>query len=261
MKKKIRKYLLSKIEYYDITEARIEKAIEKYETLRPFGPGENIFETGQDIDDDTHLVMRLVTQYFYQKMMGSMLIKEDDPNVKENLSSGNIGTAGRVVKTYVGADTNDTHEMGSGRFTKMPRIAVFPADSKKTGVPIVKRCSLVSNCSHHFLPFSTKFSQDSYVLVSYIPNDNYAGISKLSRVVNNISRRFHLQEDLTDKIYEAISDACGTPDVYIGLFNIKHTCELLRGIEEEDSGFTTRRYGGRFKTEPELIDFVESSKK
>jgi len=246
--------------YYEKTQEELNVALEKYKKLKAFDPDGNIFESGQTIDDDVHLVIRLTTQYYLEKSMQAQLIDLENPNVSEDLSCGNIGTAGRVAKVYCGYDTHDYYEMASCRWAKPIRLATFPNTDENFNEPIIKKVTLTSNCSHHLLPFSSQFKTNSEVIISYIPGDFVLGISKLSKIVNFISRRFYLQEDLTKKIFEAIRDAAGTEDIFVGLYDVVHTCESLRSTREENGGFTTRYYSGKFKENPELIKLVEKAK-
>ena len=137
----------------------------------------------------------------------------------------------------------------------MPRLATFPNDGEQQ-LPITKRVNLISNCSHHFVPFSTDFSEDSTVIVSYIPKNKVLGISKLQRLVNWVGQRFWLQEDLTKELYRVIAKAAETEDVYIELRNIKHGCEFLRGAKSKDGSFTSVFYRGKF-TDPEVRQLIK----
>ncbi|NPA87392.1 MAG: GTP cyclohydrolase I FolE, partial [Epsilonproteobacteria bacterium] len=111
-------------------------------------------------------------------------------------------------------------------------------------------------CSHHFAPFSTKFSHKAKVVIAYIPDKYVLGISKLQRVVRYIAQRGWLQEDLTRAIYNEISKTAQTKDVYVKLKNIKHSCEFLRGALSESEGFTTEYFGGKFRQNRDLLEFV-----
>jgi len=237
-------------EHYGKTAAEFKNAKKKYLELKPFAPDENIWETGQEIDDNTHLFMRLLTQYHLEQAFKANLIDLNNENVKEDLSTGNIGTPGRIAKVFSGFDTHDDRELGSGRWMKPIRLAKFPNTSKEK-IPITKEVSLVSSCSHHFISFNSLSDPDSKVVVSYIPGKFVLGISKLSRLVDYISRRFYLQEDLTRKIYEAISEAAETEDVFVGLYSLVHGCEMFRGKCDNNGKFSTEHYGGAFK-DPEL---------
>lgn len=230
-------------------------AIDEYSNLRPFKANENIWESGQQVSEECHYLMRLTTQYHFKQAFDAMKISFDDPNVWECMAEGNIGTPGRLAKVYCGANLSDDTELGCGRWAKPPRLATFPNEQTKA-LPITKRLDLVSNCSHHTLAFSTMFREDSYAVVSYIPNKKVLGISKLQRVVDHIARRYWLQEDLTLAIYKAITQAAETEDVFVKLVNIVHTCESLRGSQSKDGSFTSEMYGGRFEDPDVRKDIV-----
>lgn len=243
-----------KVRYYDkfgLYRDDFELQYESYQNIKNFKANENIWETGQTISEEVHYIMRLCTQYYFEQAFKAMKIDIiNDPNLYEDSSTGNIGTAGRLAKVYCGADLHDDTELGCGRWAKPPRIATFPNEQTKA-LPITKRIDLVSNCSHHTIPFSTMFRNDSYAIVSYIPNKKVLGISKLQRVVDHIARRYWLQEDLTLAIYKAVSEAAETKDVYVKLNNIVHGCESLRGSQSKDGAFTSEMYGGKFE-DPEI---------
>lgn len=221
-------------------EETFDKAFEEYEAVKPFKASGNTV-----LSNEAHYVMRLAVQYHLTEAFKAMKVDLDDPNVKEDLTEGNIGTPGRIAKVWCGADGDDDSELGGGRWSKMPRIASFPNDSG-AALPITKRVNLISNCSHHFIPFSTDFNDDSSVVISYIPRNKVLGISKLQRLVNWVSQRFWLQEDLTRELYNVISKAAETEDVYVELRNIKHGCEFLRGAKSKDGSFSSVYYRGKF---------------
>ena len=224
-------------------DADVDRAIAEYDEIPAFRASGN-----HPVSPEVHYVMRLTTQWHLQEAFKAMKIDLDDPNVAEDLSTGNIGTAGRIAKVWCGATPGDDTELGGGRWSEAPRIATFP---NETGIslPITKRVNLISNCSHHFVPFSTDFSDDSQVVISYIPKSVVLGISKLQRLVNWVGQRFWLQEDLTRELYNVVSEAARTEDVYIRLENIKHGCEFLRGARTKDGAFTSVYYRGKFANE------------
>lgn len=90
------------------------------------------------------------------------------------------------------------------------------------------------------------FRDDAYAIISYIPEDKILGISKLQRIVDWVARRGHLQEGLTQAIYEEVCAVAETENVYVKLCNIVHTCESLRGSQAKDGSFTSEYYGGEF---------------
>lgn len=217
-----------------------DMALAGYKKLKEFKISDNIFESGQNITEQEHYVMRLVTQYYMEKVFDAMLIDKNDENV-----AGEKGTPYRWVKMYCGSNLEDDTEMLSGRWSKKPRIATFPNEHKQK-FPITKRVDVISNCSHHTLAFSSLFRDDSYAIISYIPEEKILGISKLQRIVDWVARRGHLQEGLSQMLYEEISKVSETKNVYIKLANIVHTCESLRGSQSKEGAFTSEYYGGEF---------------
>lgn len=234
--------------------------LRKYKDLKCFKANENIFETNQNITEEIHYIMRLTTQYYLEKAFEAMKVDtKNDPNTYEDLEVGNIGTPGRIAKTWVGGNLNDDSELASGRFMKPVRIASFPNTNTKA-LPITKRVSLISLCSHHLLAFSSVFDEKSYCIISYIPDKKVLGISKLQRLVDYVAKRMWLQEDLTKEIYKKVSEAAETPDVYVGLFNIKHSCEWIRGAKNPEGGFTSEYYDGKFNDDEIRNSVIKTSK-
>lgn len=226
-----------------------QEACEEYEDLPSFKISENV-ETVGGISEDTHYIMRLVAQDHMEEVFKAMKIDMEDPNV-----AGEKGTPFRFIKMYCGDGLDDSTELLSGRWSNRPRIASFPNETDQK-FPITKKIDIVATCSHHTAPFSTMFREDAYALVSYVPDKNVLGISKLQRLVDWVSRRGHLQEGLTKMIYDEVSTAAGTKSVYVKLVNIVHTCESLRGAQSKDGSFTSEYYGGDFTTNPELLKQV-----
>ncbi len=236
-------------------ETDFESVFGVYLDLPKFKANENIFDTlgerAEIYTDDVHSITRLATQFYLKRAFEAMKIDLDDPNTMEVIADGNIGTPGRLAKVFCGANTNDDTELGVGRWTKKPRIAVFPNENTDTKIPITKRVDLISNCSHHFIPFSTLTRDDSYAVVSYIPDKFVLGISKLQRLTDWIARRFWLQEDVTKAIYDEIADAAQTKSVYVKIVNAVHGCEFFRGAQSRDGAFSSEMYGGKFE-DPEM---------
>ena len=225
----------------------------KLRDLKPFAAGGNVFESGQTIDEPTLLCMRWVAGLKMEEVLDILKFDRQDSNLVQDLSVGNIGTAQRWAKTITGDSLECDNEIMCGRYAKPPRIATFPASEPGTNLvpseplPVTKRVDLSSVCSHHFLPYGTLIGDGSYAIISYIPGNFVLGISKLQRVADHIARRPTIQEDLTKELYRAVSEAAQTPDVYVGVFNAKHTCEYLRGSQSHDGSLTTEWFGGKFE--------------
>jgi GTP cyclohydrolase I len=219
---------------------------DEYKGIEAFAPNGNIWESGQSISNEAHFIMRMCAQYYIFKSFEAMKFDLTDPNVMEDLEDGNIGTPGRIAKVFCGSNLEDDRELGDGRWRKAPRIATFPNENN-IKVPITKRIDIISNCSHHGIVFDSLSREDSYALISYIPEDKVIGISKLQKYANWISHRYFLQEDLTRMLYEGISKIAGTENVYVKMKNLVHGCESKRSSLSKDGAFSSEHYGGLFE--------------
>lgn len=227
--------------------------LSEYALLEDFKISENV-ETVGGISEGAHYIMRCVAQVHMERVFEAMKIDMNDENV-----AGEKGTPYRFIKMYCGDNLHDDSELLSGRWVDRPRIADFPNENQSS-YPITKRVDLVSVCSHHTAPFSTMFRPDSYAIVSYIPEERILGISKLQRIVDFVSRRGHLQEGLTQMIYDEVSAAAQTKNVYVKLCNVVHTCESLRGAQAKDGSFTSEAYDGKFNDRAVRAEVQESVK-
>ena len=211
----------------------------EYNHLQDFKISDNVESVG-GVSEQAHYIMRVITEYHFTQAFKAMKINMDDPNV-----GGDKGTPYRVAKMYCGDNLEDDSEMLSGRWSNRPNMASFPNESGQK-FPITKRVDIVSVCSHHTAPFSTLFRDGSYAVISYIPDKKVLGISKLQRIVDWVSRRGHLQENLTKMIYDEVCKAAETDAVYVKLGGLVHTCESLRGTQSNEGAFTSEYYGGGF---------------
>jgi GTP cyclohydrolase IA len=99
-------------------------------------------------------------------------------------------------------------------------------------------------CPHHILPVIYRIS------VAYIPRKKVLGISKLSRLVNLLSRRPVLQEDLTHELARILHEdlESGGAAAYIeGL----HMCMAARGVQAHEARVVTSAVRGVFRDQPE----------
>lgn len=108
-------------------------------------------------------------------------------------------------------------------------------------------------CPHHLLPVIYRIS------VAYLPGKRVLGISKLSRLVQLLSRRPVLQEDLTQELAELLCgrlEGRGSACYVEGL----HLCMAARGIGAHEARVATSAMRGVFRDQPatrqEFLDLV-----
>jgi GTP cyclohydrolase I len=85
--------------------------------------------------------------------------------------------------------------------------------------------------------------------VGYLPRGRVVGLSKLARVVEEVSKRPQVQERMTHTIADLIHDTLDAKGVIVVL-EATHTCMTIRGICKPGSLTVTSAVRGLFKTNP-----------
>jgi GTP cyclohydrolase I len=100
-------------------------------------------------------------------------------------------------------------------------------------------------CEHHALPFFGN------VYVGYVAHEGIIGISKLTRLVRVITRRFGLQERMTHQIADELERMMAPHGVAVYV-EAHHLCTQMRGVRELHPKTRTTSYRGVFVTSPQL---------
>lgn len=112
---------------------------------------------------------------------------------------------------------------------------------------LVKDIEMYSLCEHHLLPFFGK------VHVAYIPDGHIMGLSKMARLVEVYSRRFQIQERLTEQIAQALWDNVRPQGVGV-VVEAYHLCMMMRGVQKQNSKTITSAMRGVFLDDPATRD-------
>ena len=155
---------------------------------------------------------------------------EDDHNTKE--------TAKRVAKMYV-------QELFRGRYYPMPACTAFPNVKQYDQIYITGPITINSTCAHHFQAIAGK------CWIGVFPGERVIGLSKFNRVVDWVSSRPQIQEELTEQIADEIEDVTGANGVAVVL-KAKHFCMSARGVKEHDSEMLTSVLRGSFREDSSL---------
>ena len=147
--------------------------------------------------------------------------------------SGLLETPARVARMYA--------ELFAG-LNAQPAIhlqRVF--DETYDELVLVRDITFHSICEHHLMPFM------GVAHVGYLPNGKITGLSKLARVVEDISRRPQVQERMTHQIADLLAEELNAKGVVVVL-EATHTCMTIRGIRKPGSLTITSAVRGLFKS-------------
>jgi GTP cyclohydrolase I len=106
---------------------------------------------------------------------------------------------------------------------------------------LVRDIAFHSMCEHHLLPFI------GVAHVGYLPRGKVVGLSKLARVVEEVSRRPQVQERMTHQIADLLQQELDPKGVVVVL-EAGHSCMTIRGIRKPGSLTITSAVRGLFKT-------------
>ncbi len=166
----------------------------------------------------------------------------EDPN-----RPGLVETPARVARMY--------QEMFAGLHSDPARHmqVVFPEQYDE--MVLIRDIPFTSMCEHHLLPFT------GVAHVAYIPDGKVTGLSKIARVVEEISRRPQVQERMTQEIADLINQHLETTGVAV-VISAEHSCMAIRGIRKPGSTTITSALRGIFKTsEPTRAEFMSLIRK
>jgi len=142
-------------------------------------------------------------------------------------------TPARVARMYA--------ELFSGLHTEPARHLERVFSETYDELVLVRDIAFNSMCEHHLLPFH------GVAHVGYLPDGKVAGLSKLARVVEEISHRPQVQERMTHQIADLLERELAAKGVMVVL-EATHTCMTIRGVRKPGSLTVTSAVRGRFKT-------------
>lgn len=105
---------------------------------------------------------------------------------------------------------------------------------------LIRDISFNSMCEHHLLPFI------GTAHVGYIPKGSVVGISKLARIVEEISHRPQVQERMTAQVADLLVEELDPKGVIV-VIEAEHSCMTIRGIRKPGAVTITSAVRGLFK--------------
>ena len=125
---------------------------------------------------------------------------------------------------------NMCEEMFLGLDCPKNNLVVTFSEPKSSGnIVEVNKIPVRSVCEHHLLPFF------GFANIKYIPqNGKILGLSKFARIVDFMSRKPHVQENLTSEIADYLWEILSPIGIEVSL-ECTHTCMTVRGVKAENS--------------------------
>ena len=157
-------------------------------------------------------------------------------NIGEDVDrEGLIETPKRVAKMY-------EEILSTKNINDFDNYKLFEVDlDNSQEMILIKDIPFFSMCEHHMLPFFGK------VHVAYIPRDNKViGLSKIPRLVEFVSRKLSVQEEITVNVAKKLIEILNPLGVAV-VVEARHMCIEMRGINKVGSVTRTSFYSGEFK--------------
>jgi len=146
---------------------------------------------------------------------------------------GLLETPARVARMYA--------ELFSGLHTD-PRVHLKKYFTEKYDeMVLVRDIAFNSMCEHHMLPFIGKAH------IGYVPNGKVVGLSKLARVVEEVSHRPQVQERMTEEIADLLVSELDVKGVAV-VIEAAHSCMSIRGVRKPNSLCVTSAMKGLFRS-------------
>ena len=172
----------------------------------------------------------------YTELVAEMIRRLGDDPEREGMAD----TPARVEKAMRflthGYDASPQDVIGGALF-----------EERHHNMVLVKDIEMYSLCEHHLLPFFGK------VHIAYIPDGHIMGLSKTARLVEVFSRRFQVQERITEQIAQALWDIVQPQGVGV-VIEAYHLCMMMRGVQKQNSKTITSAMRGAFLEDPATRD-------
>jgi len=150
---------------------------------------------------------------------------------------GLLETPARVTRMY--------EEIFAGYEVDPRDVLGVTFDEQHEELVIVKDIVYYSQCEHHMAPFFGKAH------IGYIPSGKIAGLSKLARLVEAVTRRLQVQERITSQIADILEEKLEPHGVMV-VVEGEHLCMCSRGVKKPGSKTVTSAVRGQFRNSSTL---------
>jgi len=185
---------------------------------------------------DTKHIEADLSQVSFEALVREMIVRLDPDPDRDGMDRTPERVAESMESLTRGYRMTPEEAIGDGIF-----------EERHHNMIMVKDIELYSMCEHHLLPFFGKAH------VAYIPDGQIMGLSKAARLVDLFSRRFQVQERLTEQVAQAVWDTIHPLGVGV-VVEAFHLCMMMRGVEKQNSKTITSAMRGVFLSDKKTRD-------
>ncbi|MCI7240617.1 MAG: GTP cyclohydrolase I FolE [Aerococcus suis] len=178
-----------------------------------------------------------------EQLVREILIEIGEDPDREGL----IETPKRVAKSLQEITASTTKE----EFTEGK---MFPTETTGNDQLVsVNNIPFYSMCEHHMLPFF------GTVNVGYLPqNGQIIGLSKIPRLVDYVSKKLNVQENITREVADILMEITDAKGVAV-VVDARHMCVEMRGVAKNNSVTRTTYFLGAFNEDTQLrTEFLQT---
>jgi len=177
----------------------------------------------------------------------SKIFKNFISEFEDSNREGLINTPKRVSQMYI--DLLSGYNLD---IEKLLNNAIFTSENED--MIVVKDIEFFSLCEHHIIPFF------GTAHVAYIPDGKIIGLSKIPKLVQSLSKKLQVQENLTSEISKILNKILIPQGVGVVLKGT-HLCTMMRGVKSLKSSLITSSMLGSFRknmnTRQEFLNLIE----
>ncbi|MFW5875972.1 MAG: GTP cyclohydrolase I [Myxococcota bacterium] len=155
---------------------------------------------------------------------------DDDPELRS--------TGDRVAAAFI-------DELLAGYDQDPARILADTTATRAPGLVVVRGLPVSTMCPHHLLP------AQGVAHVGYLPDGKIVGLGALGRLTECYARRLILQEDLGQRVADALVEHLGARGAAC-MLDLAPTCLTGRGGRHHGARAVTTAFAGPMAADPEL---------
>ena len=156
------------------------------------------------------------------------------------------GSHEELMETPIRASTMWIEEILDGYDWKPEEILSDGTEVEGSrNIVIVRDLFFHSTCPHHLLPYH------GVAHVAYIPTTRVVGLSKIARLVDCFAHRLIIQEELGQKVAEALVEHLGAEGAAC-MLDTEQLCMVIRGVRKVGSRAVTLSYAGKMAENADL---------